>query len=339
MKEASYYEKASDGRVHCYLCRHHCHIAEGKRGICGVRENRAGTLYTLVYELPCATHVDPIEKKPLFHFFPGSRAFSVATAGCNFHCLHCQNHDISQVADSCAPGELGRERVPAEEVVAAAKRSVCRSISYTYTEPTIFYEYAFDIAKLAKEAGIYNNFVTNGYIEDKPLADIRPYLDAANIDIKGFDEDFYKKVCKADLSKVLDTIRAYRKQDIWIELTTLIIPGHNDGEKPLREIAQFIKKELGAHVPWHVSAFYPTYKLLDAPPTGPEVLRRAREIGLEEGLRYVYEGNIPGSDGEHTFCWQCGKIVIKRRGYSILEYNIEKEACAFCGTLIDGIGL
>jgi pyruvate formate lyase activating enzyme len=340
MKEASFYEKKPDGKVHCYLCRHHCHISAGKRGICGVRENREGTLYTLVYELPCATHADPIEKKPLFHFFPGSKAFSIATAGCNFHCLHCQNHDISQVAgSSCAMDDFGRERVTAEDVVAAAKRAQCKSISYTYTEPTVFFEYAFDIAKQAKAEGLYNNFVTNGYIENEPLTAIRPYLDAANIDLKGFDEQFYKKVCKADLSKVLDTIRAYRKLNIWIELTTLIIPGHNDEEESLRAIAKFIIEELGVHVPWHVSAFYPTYKLLDAPPTDPETLTRAREIGLEEGLRYVYEGNVPGTDGEHTYCWQCGKIVIKRRGYSILEYGIDGGVCSFCGAVIDGFGL
>jgi pyruvate formate lyase activating enzyme len=337
MREASFYEKREDNKIHCYLCRQHCIVTPGKRGICGVRENREGTFYTLVYELPCATHVDPIEKKPLFHFFPGSSAFSIATAGCNFHCLHCQNHDISQMpTQACIiPGE----KMTVSEVVADALRTECKSISYTYTEPTIFYEYAFDIALLAREKGIYNNFVTNGYIEDEPLRTIRPYLDAANIDLKGFDEAFYRKVCKAELPKVLDTIRAYRKMDIWIELTTLIIPGHNDNEEALRAIARFIVNELGPQVPWHVSAFYPTYKLLDAPRTSPKALERARAIGIEEGLRYVYEGNIPGSDGEHTYCYSCKKIVIKRYGYSILEYNIKNASCIYCGAVIDGVGL
>ncbi len=337
MKEASFYEKEPDNVTICRLCRHHCRIAAGKRGICGVRENREGTLYTLVYELPCATHVDPIEKKPLFHFFPGSKAFSIATVGCNFHCLHCQNHDISQFPmQQCV---ITGERVTTQDIVRYTLKAGCKSISYTYTEPTIFYEYAFDIAKLAKENGIYNNFVTNGYIEDKPLEEIRPYLDAANIDLKGFDESFYKKICKADLTRVIDTIRTYRKLNIWIELTTLIIPGYNDSEDGLRGIAKFIVNELGPHVPWHVSAFYPTYKLFDVPRTSPKTLEQARQIGLEEGLRYVYEGNVPGSEGESTYCYNCKKPVIKRYGYTITEYNIKNGSCGYCDTSIDGIGM
>ncbi len=337
MKEASFYEKREDGNVRCLLCKQHCSITAGKRGLCGVRENRDGLLYTLVYDLPCATHIDPIEKKPLFHFFPGSRAFSLATVGCNFRCLHCQNHDISQAPlQQCS---LTGDRVTAPEIVSYAMNGECKSISYTYTEPTVFYEYAFDIARLAKEKGLYNNFVTNGYIEDAPLRAIRPYLDAANIDLKGFDESFYKKVCKAELAKVLDTIRTYRTLDIWIELTTLIIPGYNDGEGSLRSIARFIVEELGPQVPWHVSAFYPTYKLLDIKRTNPATLARAREIGLEEGLRYVYEGNVPGSEGENTYCYSCKRVVIKRYGYTIIEYNIQNSSCIYCGAIIDGIGL
>lgn len=337
MKEASFYEKEPDNVTYCRLCRHHCRIAPGRRGICGVRENRDGTLYTLVYELPCATHIDPIEKKPLFHFFPGSKAFSVATVGCNFRCLHCQNHDISQfpIQQRVIPGET----VTAQDIVRYALQAGCKSISYTYTEPTIFYEYAFEIAELAKANGIYNNFVTNGYIEDEPLEAISPYLAAANIDLKGFDESFYKKVCNADLSKVLNTIRAYRKLNIWIELTTLIIPGYNDNEEELQAIAKFIVDELGPQVPWHVSAFYPTYKLLDAPRTSQKILEKAHRIGLEAGLRYVYEGNLPGSEGEHTYCYNCKKPVIKRHGYTIKEYNIKDGACIYCNTPIDGIGL
>jgi pyruvate formate lyase activating enzyme len=231
------------------------------------------------------------------------------------------------------------DRMTAQEVVDYAEREVCKSISYTYTEPTIFYEYAFDIAKHAREKGIYNNFVTNGYIEDGPLKTIQPYLDAANIDLKGFDESFYKKVCKAELPKVLDTIRTYRKLDIWIELTTLIIPGYNDSEEEFRAIARFIVNDLGPQVPWHVSAFYPTYKLLDVSSTSPKTLQRAREIGLEEGLRYVYEGNIPGSEGEHTYCYNCKKPIIKRYGYTIMEYNIKNNSCVYCGVVIDGVGL
>jgi pyruvate formate lyase activating enzyme len=337
MKEASFYEKLDGNKVRCGLCRHHCLIAEGKRGICGVRENRGGILYSLVYGMPCSCHVDPIEKKPLFHFFPGSKAFSIATVGCNFRCLQCQNYEISQIKgdDKYIPGQ----KMPPEEAVELALKSGCKSISYTYTEPTIFYEYAFDMARLAKEKGISNNFVTNGYIEDEPLSAIAPFLDAANIDLKGFNEEFYKKVCGANLPSVLDTIRAYKRSGIWIELTTLIIPGHNDREEELRGIARFIKNDLGAETPWHVSAFYPTYKLLDVSRTPPKILRRARQIGMEEGLRYVYEGNTPGADGENTYCYNCGKPVISRYGYTITGYNIENSACAFCGTTIDGIGI
>ncbi|HEX2964389.1 MAG TPA: AmmeMemoRadiSam system radical SAM enzyme [Syntrophorhabdaceae bacterium] len=337
MKEASFYEKQPEKHVHCYLCRQHCGIAPGKRGLCGVRENRDGTLYSLIYEYPCATHVDPIEKKPLFHFLPGSKAFSIATAGCNFHCRHCQNSDISQISDKgCA---LGGERVSAGEVVNYALQTGCRSISYTYTEPTIFYEYAFDIARLAAEKGLYNNFVTNGYIEDAPLEQIRPYLHGANIDLKGFNENFYGRVCKAKLSGVLDTIRSYKRLNIWIELTTLIIPGYNDNMEELKKLAQFIREELGPQVPWHVSGFYPTYKLTDAPPTSSATLKAVREIGLEEGLKYVYEGNVAGSEGEHTYCYNCTKPIIKRLGFTITEYNIKNSACVFCNATIDGIGL
>lgn len=337
MKEASFYDKLEDKKVQCHLCHHNCLIASGKRGICTVRENRDGTLYTLVYGMPCSYHVDPIEKKPLFHFFPGSKAFSIATVGCNFRCLHCQNHEISQMPKD--GGRISGQTMTPEEVVELACRSGCKSISYTYTEPTIFYEYAFDMVKLAKKKGIYNSFVTNGYIEEAPLTAIRPYLDAANIDLKGFNEEFYKKVCGAELSGVLDTIKVYKKLRIWIELTTLIIPGHNDSEGELRGIAQFIKNELGAETPWHVSAFYPTYKLLNAPGTPAKTLHRAREIGLDEGLRYVYEGNIPGSEGENTYCYNCRKLIIGRRGYTIGEYSIKDGACRFCGAIIDGIGL
>ncbi|MEI6152536.1 MAG: AmmeMemoRadiSam system radical SAM enzyme [Deltaproteobacteria bacterium] len=337
LREASFYEKLDGNKVKCRLCRHNCLIAEGKRGICGVRENRGGTLYSLVYGMPCSWHLDPIEKKPFFHFFPGSKAFSLATAGCNFKCLHCQNHEISQMPMD-GKKILGQKMSP-EDVVILAQQSGCKSISYTYTEPTIFYEYAFDIARLAKEHGIYNNFVTNGYIQEEPLKAIQPYLDGANIDLKGFSENFYRKVCGADLSRVLDTIRLYKKLGIWIEITTLIVPGHNDSEKELRSIAKFIKDDLGAETPWHVSAFYPTYKLLDVSRTSPITIHKARQIGMDEGLRYVYEGNIQGSDGENTYCYSCRKLIIRRYGYSITDYNIKDGACTFCGTAIDGIGM
>ncbi len=297
----------------------------------------AGTLYTLVYGNPCSWHVDPIEKKPLFHFFPGSRAFSIAAVGCNFRCLHCQNHEISQL-----PRDGGRivgyEMAPDEAVRAAGKEG-CVSISYTYTEPTMFFEYAFDIAKLARDAGIRNNFVTNGYIEEAPLEAIAPVLDAANIDLKAISPDFYRKVCGAKVEGVLASIRKYKALGIWVELTTLLIPGYNDGDDELKAIAAFIRDEAGVETPWHVSAFYPTYKLTDAPRTPAKTLVRARQIGLDAGLRYVYVGNIPGLDGENTYCYNCKKPVIKRYGYSITGYDVKDGSCGFCGVRIDGIGL
>jgi len=337
LREAAFYENFDGDKVRCHLCQHNCIIVEGKRGICGVRENRDGILYSLVYGMPCSWRADPIEKKPFFHFLPGSKAFSIATAGCNFKCLHCQNHEISQMPMDNT--QIAGQKMSPLEAVELALRSGCKSISYTYTEPTIFYEYALDIARLAKERGIYNNFVTNGYIQEEPLKAIQSYLDGANIDLKGFSKDFYRKVCGADFSSVLDTIRLYKKLGIWIEITTLIIPGHNDSEKELQSIAKFIKDDLGAETPWHVSAFYPTYKLLDVSRTSPITLHKARQIGMDEGLRYVYEGNIPGSDGENTYCYNCRKLIIRRYGYSITDYNIKDGACTFCGTAIDGIGM
>jgi pyruvate formate lyase activating enzyme len=334
MKEARFYNKAEDLSVNCYLCNHRCHIQEGKKGVCAVRQNMNGVLYTLVYGNPIAQHIDPIEKKPLFHYYPGSQSFSIGTVGCNFRCLHCQNSDISQ-----SPREshiLSHQIFPPEQIVQAAKKSRCQSISYTYTEPTIYFEYAFDCSVLAKKEGIGNVFVTNGYTTLEALQSIQPYLDAANIDLKSFRDDFYRRVCGARLQPTLDSIRAYKKLGIWIELTTLIIPGHNDTEEELRDIARFIR-ELGVDTPWHVTAFYPTYKLQDQPRTPAAVLKKAREIGLSEGLRYVYTGNVPGDEGENTYCYQCGKILIKRIGFTIQKNEIHDSKCYACGAKIDGV--
>jgi pyruvate formate lyase activating enzyme len=336
MKEAMFYEHESGGRVRCGLCRFRCLIADGARGICAVRENRGGTLFSLVYGKLCAENVDPIEKKPLFHVMPGSSSFSIATVGCNFHCRHCQNYSISQVqvGDRIA----GHNRTP-EEVVSHALANGCRSISYTYTEPTVFFEFAYDTAKLAREAGLLNIFVTNGYISSQALATIAPFLDAANIDLKGFSERFYRDIVHARLSEVLDSIIQYRSQGIWIELTTLIIPGLNDTDNELEGIARFIVSNLGADTPWHVTRFYPTFKLIDRPPTPPETLRRAVEIGRSTGLRYVYEGNVPGSGGEDTVCPSCSVQLVERSGFTVLHNRIESNACPHCGTTIAGIGM
>lgn len=336
MKEAMFYEREGDGQVRCGLCRFRCLIGDGARGICAVRENRGGTLYSLVYGKLCAEHVDPIEKKPLFHFMPGSSSYSIATAGCNFRCRHCQNYNISQVGrNEPIPG---REQTP-REIVQRAVDNGCRSISYTYTEPTIFFEFAYDTARLAREAGLRNVFVTNGYISREALAVIAPYLDAANIDLKGYSEGFYRDFVHARLSEVLDSIVEYRKQGIWLELTTLIIPGLNDSESELQGIADFIVANLGIDTPWHVSQFHPTYKLTDRPRTPVATLRRARDIGLAAGLRYVYEGNVPGEGGENTSCPSCSSLLIKRYGYIIESDRISNGACPDCGTAIAGIGM
>ncbi len=335
MKEAKYYQKLEDKKVICHLCRHNCQIADGKKGICAVRKNSGGILYSLVYERLIAKNIDPIEKKPLFHFLPSSRSYSIATVGCNFKCLHCQNYEISQSPreEDIIMGSI----FTAKEIVEDAYNKGCQSISYTYTEPTIYYEFAYDTAVLAKERGIKNVFVTNGYIEDKPLEDIKPYLDAANIDLKGFSEDFYRKVCGASLKGVLESILKYKKLDIWIELTTLIIPTYNDSEDELTKIARFIKQELGADTPWHVTAFYPTYKLLNVPKTPVKTLQMARNLGLAEGLNYVYTGNIPGEEGESTFCPSCRKKIIERIGFYIKKIEIESGRCKYCQHPISGI--
>jgi pyruvate formate lyase activating enzyme len=334
MKQAMFQESREAKKVQCSLCSHRCLINPGKRGICGVRENRDGVLYTLVYDKVIARHVDPIEKKPLFHFLPGTMSFSIATPGCNFHCLHCQNADISQLPRD-RDGMIAGEAILPRDIIDAALATGCASISYTYTEPTIFFELAYDTARLAADAGIKNVFVSNGYITPEALKEIKPYLHAANIDLKGYTDDFYKKVCGARIQPVLDSIRLYRELGIWIEITTLVIPGHNDSDDDLKGIANFIKS-VGEDIPWHVSRFHPTYKLTDQPVTPLETLKRASRIGFDAGLRYVYEGNIPG-EGEDTLCWSCRKTLIKRIGFSVRESLIKDGKCKFCGVPIAGV--
>jgi pyruvate formate lyase activating enzyme len=337
MHEAMFYSQLDNHRVQCQLCQHFCTIDDGKRGICGVRENRGGKLYSLVYGLSVATNIDPIEKKPMFHLQPGSTSFSVATVGCNFKCRHCQNWQIAQYPQ-LQPGDIpGNELLP-ETIVAQAKASGCASIAYTYTEPSIFFEYAFDTAKLANATGIKNVFVSNGYTSAEALRAIAPFLDGANIDLKSFSDDFYRKVCGARLQPVLDTIRLYRELGIWIEVTTLVIPGYNDDVAELRQIAEFIVS-VGEDIPWHVSAFYPTHKLLDAPRTSLDILRRARQIGIEAGLRYVYQGNIPGEGGENSYCSACGELLIERSGFAIRKNWLNKGCCCSCGSQLAGVGM
>lgn len=334
MKEARFYEKRENAKVSCRLCPHTCLIADSSVGICGVRQNRGGTLYSLVYDKIIADHIDPIEKKPLYHFLPGSRSYSIATAGCNFTCKHCQNADISQLPHH-SDTIFGRQRNP-EDIAAAALASGCASIAYTYTEPTIYYELAFDTAKCATEKNLKNVFVSNGYINPEPLTAISPYLHAANIDLKGYSENFYHAVCGAKLQPVLDTIQLYKKLGIWIEITTLVIPGLNDTPEILSSLAAFIAG-VGIEIPWHVTAFHPTHLMTDRPPTPARTLVLARNIGLGAGLRYVYTGNIPGMEGENTCCPSCGAAVIQRAGFSITHYGLENGHCPQCHCRCDGV--
>jgi len=334
MKEALFYEKAADNKVHCGLCRFRCIIADGRRGICNVRENRGGILYSLVYGKIIAENIDPVEKKPLFHFMPGSATFSIATAGCNFHCLQCQNYTIAQVDSHAEIQGVSRTH---EQLVMRAIGSGCGSISYTYTEPTIFYEFAFDTARRAKEAGLKNIFVTNGYICKEPLRQIAPFLDAANTDLKGFDESKYPRIFGGKLSEVLDSIIEYKRLGIWLELTTLVIPEVNDSDEELGAIAAFIHENLGADTPWHLSRFHPTYKMTDRPATPVATVMRAVEIGRQAGLHHVYAGNIPGDEGENTLCHSCQRVMIKRSGFRVTADRLAKGHCPDCGAAVAGV--
>ena len=336
MMEAYLYESLKDNKVKCNLCSHRCVIKDGRRGICSVRENRSGILKTLVYGKVIARHIDPIEKKPLFHFLPGSLSYSIATVGCNFKCRFCQNADIAQMPSDHKGVIMGDTYTP-EEVVAAAERGGCRSISYTYTEPTVFFELAYDTAKLAHEKGIRNVFVTNGYMTAEALNMINPYLDAANVDLKAFRDKYYKELCSAKLKHVLKTLKLMKSLDIFVEVTTLIVPGLNDDRAELEELASFIKSALGSQTPWHISRFHPTYKLKDRPPTPVQTLQMAREIGLNVGLKYVYTGNVPGNEGENTFCYSCREMVIERWGFQVGKMRMANGQCTKCGAKIDGM--
>jgi pyruvate formate lyase activating enzyme len=335
LKEAMLYKKMEGGKVSCFLCSHHCLISNGKFGVCNVRENRGGVLYTHAYGELIARNIDPIEKKPLYHFLPGSRSFSIAAIGCNFQCGFCQNWQISQVKEAKALG-FRSEEVKPEEVVKLAKKSGTESISYTYTEPTIFFEYAYEISQLARKEGLFNVFVTNGYMTGEMIQTIHPYLDAANIDLKSFHDDYYRKVCKGKLAPVLKSIELMKKLNIWIEITTLIVPGQNDSEEELKRIASFIAG-LDPSTPWHISRFYPQYKMEDLESTPLKILNQAYEIGKNAGLRYVYLGNT-GKEN-NTYCYQCHRLLIERLGFSIKDYQVKEGRCPDCNSSIAGVGL
>jgi len=337
LTKAMFWEPQPKNATRCTLCPHFCRVKDGHYGICGVRKNDGGTLYTLIYEQAAALNIDPIEKKPLFHFFPGSRSLSIATVGCNFKCAFCQNWDLSQAPKGKNRRFGGHPAAPAE-VVALAGDHNCRTIAFTYSEPTIFYEYAYDTARLATRNRIYGVFVSNGFITPEALEKIRPYLFGYNVDLKSFNPDYYKRVLSARLEPVLDALKKIKELGFWLEVTTLVVPTKNDSDDELTKIAEFIYG-LGPEVPWHVSAFHPDYKMTDLPRTSVATLRRARQIGLDAGLRYVYTGNIPGDDGESTFCYNCGSMVIRRHGFSIIDNRITHGKCPDCNTVIDGVAM
>lgn len=337
MKEAMLYEKLSEGKVKCNLCNHRCTIKDGSYGICGVRQNVDGSLFSLVYDRIISSHIDPIEKKPLFQFYPGSTAYSIATVGCNFTCRHCQNSDISQLPRE-KKGYIVGEKMGPEEIVREAHSSGCKSIAYTYTEPTIFFELAYETAQRAHDKGIKNIFVSNGYMTPEALEEISPYLDGINIDLKSFTEKFYKEICGGRLEPVLDNIKLAKRLEIWVEVTTLIIPTLNDSQDELRQIAEFLR-DVDSNIPWHISQFYPTYQMINLPRTPVETLHMAREIGIETGLHYVYEGNVPGRGNENTYCHQCGELLIERWGYSIVKNTIKDGHCPSCQGFVAGVGL
>jgi len=334
--EAYLYESLRDNEVRCNLCNHRCNIKNHRRGICGVRENHGGVLETLVYGKVIARHIDPIEKKPLYHFLPGSLSYSIATVGCNFKCRFCQNADIAQMPSDRNGKILGDPFTP-QAVVTAALKGNCKTIAYTYTEPTVYFEFAYDTAKLAAEKGIRNIFVTNGYMTEEALQMIHPFLDAANVDLKAFSEDFYKTTCKARLVHVKETLKQMKSLGIFVEVTTLIIPGLNDDKKELENLSSFLVDALGPETPWHISRFHPTYKMMDRPPTPIETLITAREIGIKTGLKYVYTGNVPGESGEKTFCHQCSHLLIDRWGFYVKNNRIKNGICPECGAGVDGV--
>jgi pyruvate formate lyase activating enzyme len=336
-KEAWLYSCSSGGKVHCGLCSQHCVIPDGKSGVCGVRFNSGGILFSRVYGRVISLNLDPIEKKPLYHFFPGSTSYSIATPGCNFRCKWCQNWSISQM-----PREKSRiagEWVPPEQIVADANALGCRSIAYTYTEPTIFFEYVYDTAYLGHSSGLDNVLVTNGFMSKDMLRVIHKYVDGVNVDLKAFNDRTYIQYIGGRLQPVLDNLIAMKEMGMWVEVTTLIVPEVNDDPEELRDIARFIVYELGSDTPWHISRFFPTYKLADRSPTPMATLDRARDIGREEGLTYIYIGNAEQGEGNDTICPNCGRVVIRRHGFTFIRNELQGGFCPTCGSQIPGVGM
>lgn len=331
MKEALYWELQNKDTVKCRLCPHECIIPEGKAGVCGARKNISGKLFTLNYSKPVSIAIDPIEKKPLFHFLPGSSVLSFGTYGCNFSCKNCQNFDITMIK-----GRQPENEVPPENIVEIALANKCQGIAYTYNEPTIFFEYMLDCAKLARKEGLKNIMVSNGYINPEPLKELSRYMDAANIDLKAFDEDFYRTNCKARLEPVKAALKQLAESKVWLEITTLMIPTLNDDMKEFEQQVKWISAELGRDIPFHISRFFPLHELSHLEPTPESTLSKARQIA-DRSLDYVYVGNIHKPGSEDTICPDCGKLVIKRQGYAIKEKHLKEGNCAFCGRKINGV--
>jgi pyruvate formate lyase activating enzyme len=330
---SSYFTPIDTGEIRCELCPRRCRIAEGKRGFCRVRENRNGKLYSLVYGNPCVVHLDPVERTPLFHVLPGTDTLSVATAGCNFHCRFCQNWEFSQAF----PEEVYAHDFPPQRVVDKAGKMGARSVAYTYVEPAVFYEYMLDVGYLANRSGLLNVLHSNGFINPAPLRELCPVLNAAHIDLKGFTEDFYRRLCKGRLAPVLGTLRTLRENGVHLEITNLVIPTQNDDMSVVREMCLWVVRELGADIPFHFTRFYPLYRLTKLPPTPVATLEKARETALSVGLEYVYIGNVPGHDAWNTFCPGCRSMVIQRTGYVIREIRLDQGKCFNCGRPIPGI--
>jgi pyruvate formate lyase activating enzyme len=333
-REAKYYEKLTDQKVRCLLCPRECLVDDFERGYCGVRENVGGTYNTVVYGRVCSYHVDPIEKKPLFHFLPGTTAFSIATVGCNMECKFCQNWEISQER----PENVNAVYLPPGQLADTAKRYASPTIAYTYTEPTVFYEYMLDSAIEGHTRGIRSVVITAGYIEREPLLKLAGEVDAIKIDLKSYTEDFYSKICSSGLKPVLDAIRTVRETGTWLEIVYLVIPTLNDDEKQIDLMCRWLLDSVGDEVPLHFTRFHPTYRLKNLPPTPVSSVERAREVALSRGLKYVYVGNVPaGHPGESTHCPGCGSVVVKRAGYMILSFDLAQGKCPDCGTAIPGV--
>jgi len=334
LTEARYYEKQPNRKIKCVLCPRECIIDDQETGYCGVRENHGGTYYTLVYGHPCSVHVDPIEKKPLFHFLPGTKAFSIATVGCNVLCKFCQNWQISQAR----PDQVDSYDFPPQSIAQYAKNSKSQSIAYTYTEPVVFAEYMYDCAEAGHRYGVKSVMISNGYIQAQPMKDLCKVLDAVKIDLKAFTEKFYREMVAGKLQPVLDTLVILKQAGMWTEIVYLIIPTLNDDPKELKQMCQWIVKELGPDVPIHFSRFYPQYRLKNLPPTPVKTLDTARKIALDSGIHFAYIGNVPDHEGENTFCPNCHETIIQRRGYWILENHIQNDGtCKFCHNNIPGI--